>query len=91
VKTRPSKDDAIKLFGLSLTHTTADFPNARNAVSELGGPVPRNVENDPHLCYPPDVYRKPDPVFPEDFKIDLKQMIEDKVVSKIKSLFGGEA
>jgi hypothetical protein len=31
--------------------------------------VPRNVEYDAHLWYPPDVYRKPDPGFPGDFKI----------------------
>jgi hypothetical protein len=40
--------------------------------------------------YPPDVYRKPNPVFPKGFKIDLKKMLRDKVVSRIRSVFGDD-
>ena len=87
---RPSKKEAMELFGLSLTHMTVDFPNPRTSIAEQEGPVPRNVEYDAHLYYPPDVYRKPDPVWPKDFKIDLKKMIKEKVVSKVKAWFGGE-
>ena len=45
---------------------------------------------DPKLYYPADVYRKPNPVFPKGFKIDIKKMVRDKVVSKIKAIFSDE-
>ena len=82
--TRPSKKEAIELFDLSLTHTTVDFPNPRVTLAENEGPVPRNVEYDAKLYYPPDVYRKPDPNWPKDFKIDIKEMIEKKIWEKIE-------
>ena len=85
---RPAKRDAIELFDLSLTHATVDFPNPRNLVAEIEGPVPRNVEFDPHLYYPPDVYRKPDPVFPKDFKIDIKKVVREKIEQKLKAKAG---
>ena len=87
---RPSKKEAAELFDLSLTHTTVDFPNPRVTLAENEGPVPRNVEYDARLYYPPDVYRKPDPNWPKDFKIDIKKMLKDKVVSKIKAFFGDD-
>jgi ribonuclease Z len=87
---RPSKKEAVELFDLSLTKTTIDFPNPKNVVSEIEGPVPRNVEYDARDYYPPDVYRKPDPNWPKNFKIDVGKMLREKVVSKIKSIFGDE-
>ena len=87
---RPSKDEAKELFDISLTHTTVDFPNPKRTLAENEGPIPRNVEYDARLYYPPDVYRKPDPNWPKDFKIDIKKMIKDKIVNKIKSIFGGD-
>jgi hypothetical protein len=87
---RPSPREAIELFDLSLTKTTVDFPNPRYVYTDLEGPVPRNVEVDPKLYYPPDLYRKPDGFFPKNFKIDLKQMLRDKVMSKVRSVFGYE-
>jgi ribonuclease BN (tRNA processing enzyme) len=87
---RPSKSDAMELFDISLTHTTVDFPNPRHVYSDLEGPVPRNLEYDANLYYPPDVYRKPDGFFPKNFKIDIKQMLRDKIVSRIKSVFGAD-
>jgi ribonuclease Z len=85
---RPSPKEAIELFDLSLTKTTVDFPNPRYVYTDLEGPVPRNVEVDPKLYYPPDLYRKPDGFFPRNFKIDLKQMLRDKIMSKVKAVFG---
>ena len=88
---RPSAKEAMELFDLSLTKTTVDFPNPRHAsFKELEGPVPRNVEYDPKDYYPPDVYRKPDPIWPKNYKIDIKKMVKDKIVSKLKSIFGDE-
>lgn len=82
---RPAKKDAIALFDLSLTHTTVDFPNPQNSITDLEGPVPRNVEFDPRHYYPPDVYRKPEPAFPKDFKIDIKQVVSEKVEAAVQS------
>ena len=60
-------------------------------ISFIGSsPVPRNVEIDPKNYYPPDVYRKPDPIWPKNFKIDLKKMLGEKIVQKIKSVFGAD-
>jgi ribonuclease BN (tRNA processing enzyme) len=87
---RPSKQDAIALFDLSLKNTSVNFPNPRHAYSDIEGPVPRNQEFDPKDYYPPDVYRKPEPVWPQNFKIDVTKMLRDKVVSKIKSVFGAD-
>ena len=87
---RPSVAEAKELFDLSLTKTTVDFPNARSDYTQQEGPVPRNVEFDPKDYYPPEVYRKPNPIWPKDFKIDIKQILRDKIVSKVKGMFGGD-
>ena len=65
-----------------------NFPNPRHVYTDIEGSVPRNQEFDPKDYYPPDVYRKPDPVWPQNFKIDVVKMLRDKVVSKIQSVFG---
>ena len=86
---RPAKKDAIELFNLSLTYTTVVLPNPKYAsISELEGPVSRNVEIDPKEYYPPDVYRKPNTMWPRDFKIDIVKMIGDKFMKKIRSVLG---
>jgi ribonuclease Z len=87
---RPSRKEAIDLFNLSVTNTTVNFPNPRHVYSDIEGPVPRNQEFDPKDYYPPDVYRKPDPVWPKNFKIDVVKMLRDKIVSKVKSIFGDD-
>ena len=87
---RPSKKDAIELFGLSLANTSIDFPNPRHNVTDVEGPTPRDKEYDARLYYPADVYRKPDPVWPKDFKIDLKKMLKEKLTSKVKAVFGDD-
>jgi ribonuclease Z len=87
---RPSAKEAIELFDLGLTKTTVNFPDPKYTVSDIEDPASRNVEYDAKLYYPPDVYRKPNPVFPKGFKIDLKQMLRDKVVSKIRSVFSDD-
>jgi hypothetical protein len=84
---RPSVKEAIGLFDLSLTHTTIDFPNPRKTLASQEEPFPRSREFDAKLWYPPDVYRKPDPNWPKDFKIDVRQKIREKIVSKIKGIF----
>ena len=87
---RPSAKEAKELFDISLTNTAVNFPNAKHVLADIEGPEPRNVEIDPKLYYPPDVYRKPEPSWPRDFKIDLKKMVRERIVSRIKSLFADD-
>ena len=85
---RPSAREAIDLFGLSLTNTTVSFPDPKYIMADIEDPAARKAEYDAKLYYPPDVYRKPNPVFPKGFKLDLKKMVMDKIVQRIKSVFG---
>jgi ribonuclease Z len=88
---RPKAKEAMDLFGVGLTKSTVDFPNARKALSDIEDPDTRAaLEIDPKLYYPADVYRTPNPNWPKDFKIDLKKMLGEKVVQRIKSVFGGD-
>jgi ribonuclease Z len=79
----------VDVFVTELQPDTMNI-QASSPIPATLGPVPRNVEVDPKLYYPPDLYRKPDGFFPKNFKIDLKQMLRDKVMSKVKSIFGYE-
>lgn len=88
---RPSAREAMELFDISLTNPTVDFPNSKYVLTDIEGPVPRNVEFDPKDYYPPDVYRKPNPIWPKDFKINVAKMLRDKIVSKVKAVFGVDA
>jgi hypothetical protein len=67
-----------------------NFPDQKHTLADIEDPASRNVEYDAKLYYPPDVYRKPNPIFPKGFKIDIKKMLKDKIVSKIKSIFSDE-
>ena len=87
---RPSFQEAKELFGLGLTNTTVSFPNAKYVISDIEDPATRNLEIDATKYYPPQVYRKPDPIWPKDFKIDIKKMVRGKIVTKIKSIFSDE-
>ena len=85
---RPSAKEAMELFDLSPTKTAVEFPNARHLMTDIESPFPRTLEYDPKLYYPPDVYRKPDPVCPNNFKIDIRKMVREKVMQKLRSVFG---
>ena len=39
----------------------------------------RDREIDPKQYYPPDVYREPQPNFPNDFTIDVRQIVQRKL------------
>ena len=87
---RPSAKEAAQLFDLGLTKTTVNFPDPKHVLSDIEDPAFRSsAEIDPKLYYPPDVYRTPNPIFPKGFKIDIKKMISDRVVQRIKAVFGG--
>lgn len=87
---RPSAREAIELFDLSLTNTTVRFPDPRHTLPDIENPAVRANEYDARLYYPPDVYRKPNPVFPKGFSIDIKKMLGQGIIKKIKSFFGVE-
>ena len=50
--------------------------------------VIRQQEIDPKRYYPADIYRKPNPVFPKGFKIDLKKMLREKIMTRVRTIFG---
>ena len=64
------------------------FPDPKYTLADIEDPASRNVEYDARLYYPPDVYRKPNPVFPKGFKIDLKKMLRERIITKVKTIFG---
>jgi hypothetical protein len=86
--TRPSIREAIELFGLSPTKTTVDFPDPRFTIDDLESPGARDHEYNAKLYYPADVYRKPDPYFPKNFKIDVMEMAGKKMGEKAEARLG---
>jgi ribonuclease Z len=64
-----------------------NFPDPKNTLADIEDQAARNVEYDSKLYYPPDVYRKPNPVFPNGFEIDVNRMIGEKIAAKVKSKF----
>ena len=87
---RPSAKEAIELFDLGLTKTTVTFPDPRHTLPDIEDPATRALEYDAKLYYPPDVYRKPNPVFPKGFKLDIKKMVGQQIVKRIKAVFGAD-
>ncbi|MEO8614863.1 MAG: guanitoxin biosynthesis MBL fold metallo-hydrolase GntH [Luteolibacter sp.] len=82
---RPAKKEAMELFDISLTKTTVDFPDPKYVISDIEDPATRAaLEIDPKKYYPVDVYRTPNPIFPKGFKIDIKQMMGDKIEAAVK-------
>ncbi len=65
---RPSKSEAMEFLTSASPIPPLIFPNPRYVYTDLEGPVPRNLEYDAKLYYPPDVYRKPDRVFPQELQ-----------------------
>ncbi len=86
---QPSAREAIELFDLSPLKTEIVFPNTKHTVLDIQEPFIRDQEIDPKKYYPPDVYREPNPIFPANFKIDMKTMIGEKIAQAVKSKFEG--
>ncbi|HAM52962.1 MAG TPA: hypothetical protein DCP92_20530 [Nitrospiraceae bacterium] len=51
----------------------------------MQGQCVRDQKIDPKKYYPADVYRKPEQVWPKDFKIDIKKMIGEKMAKQIEA------
>ena len=76
---QPSPRDAVELFDLSPSNLEVRFPNARYTRADIQEPFVREKEIDPKKYYPPDVYRQPQPDFPNGFKIDVRQIAQKKL------------
>lgn len=83
---RPSKIDAIELFDLNPRQLTIKFPNPKHTVASRLSKSVRDREYDPRLYYPSDVFRKPAREWPKNFRVDLRQMIQEKVEEKFENL-----
>ena len=81
-RTLPSPREAIELYGVVPGQTEIAFPKPRHTVADVQEPFVREQEIDPRKYYPPDVYRKPNQVFPDNLKIDLTQMAAAKLKQK---------
>ena len=75
---RPSPRDAIGLFDLSPTNLEVDsrIPGIRSPTCRSR--AVRDREIDPKQYYPPDMYREPQPDFPNGFKIDVREIAATK-------------
>ena len=85
---RPSPRDAIGLFDLSPTHLEVRFPNPRHRLADVLEQDVRDREIDPKQYYPPDVYREPQPNFPQDFTIDVRHIVQKKLRAMQAKLTG---
>jgi hypothetical protein len=85
---RPSPAEAIELFDLSPMQTEVRFPNPRHTIMDVQEQFVRDQEIDPKKYYPKDVYREPLRVFPDDYTIDIKEIVKQKIVKKIKAKVG---
>ena len=72
-----SPKEAIGLYNLSPTKTEIVFPNAKHPWTDLVEKSTRDLEIDPEKYYPADVYRKPNGVFPDNFRLDASAMVSE--------------
>ncbi len=80
---RPNVKEAAELFNLGVTNTEVVFPNKRHRIDEVQEQFVRDQEIDQRLMYPPDVYRQQDRNFPDNFKINVLQMVWNGVKKKL--------
>ena len=85
---RPSGEATIELIELSLARTTVGSPSARQTYTDIERPIPCNMEYDPNLYCPPDVYRKPSPISPTGCEIDIERTPRAAVVAGRTSAIG---
>ena len=86
---RPNPREAAQLFDLSPTNLKVTFPTPRHTLADTVDQTIFDREIDPKEYYPPDLYRKPEPNFPEGFTIDVGQIaavklahIQEKLAAK---------
>ncbi len=76
---RPSPREAADLFDLCPTNLEVRFPNPRHTIADTLDEAVRAREIDPREYYPSDLYREPEPNFPQDFTIDVRNLVNQKV------------
>ncbi len=87
-QSRPSKSEAIDLFGISPTHLEVDFPDARHSVDAVQEEFVRDKEFDPNLYYPSDVDRPLVLNLPKGFKLEIPKMVAQKLGEKVRKKLG---
>lgn len=71
---RPSPRDAVGLFDLTPANLEVRFPDPRHTVVDIQEQGVRDQEINPKQYYPTELYREPNRVFPNGFKIDVRKM-----------------
>jgi ribonuclease BN (tRNA processing enzyme) len=71
-----SPEESVELYGLSPVKKEIVFPDPVHKWTDLVEKKTRDLEIDPKKYYPADVYREPDGVFPDNFRIDASEIIE---------------
>ena len=79
--TQPSPREAAELFDLSPTNLEVTFPTPRHTIADIVEQDVRDREIDPKEYYPPDLYREPEPDFPRDFTIDVREMARERSIA----------
>ena len=69
-----SPRETIELYDLSPAKTEIVFPNAVHPWTDLVEKATRDLEIDPKKYYPAEVYREPNGVFPDGFKINASAL-----------------
>ena len=70
-----SPKEAVGLYGLSPEKTEIVFPNAVHKWTDLVEKSTRDLEIDPRKYYPADVYREPNGVFPDGYRVDASAIV----------------
>jgi ribonuclease BN (tRNA processing enzyme) len=86
--TRPTPREAADLFGLSPTNLKVTFPTPRHKVLDRVDQEVFDRQIDPRKYYPEDVYREPEPDFPDEYTIDVREIAEVKLRHMQEKLAG---
>ncbi len=73
---RPKPREAAELFDLTPTNLKVTFPTPRHGIADNLDQAVFDREIDPKKYYPTDLYREPQPNFPADFTIDVREIAE---------------
>jgi ribonuclease BN (tRNA processing enzyme) len=82
----PSPREAMELYDLSPSKTDIVFPDAKHPWTDLVEKSGRDLEIDPKKYYPAEVYRKPNGVWPDGFRMDGSAIVAE---AKKKPTSGG--
>jgi ribonuclease BN (tRNA processing enzyme) len=72
-----SPQETVELYNLSPSKTEIIFPNPVHRWTDLVEKSTRDLEIDPQKYYPAEVYRKPNGVFPDGFRMDASALVSE--------------